>query len=382
MGGFIEGSPAIRLGRLPVTGLRVPRLRGARSLVAVGACLFFGACASTPVGEPPPALPAAEPANLALAALEAPPSGSVAEEIRRIQEGPERPELQLRLAHLHRLARQEETAIAICYRLKYDREEPIGPEVEARADLYLARAYLALADEERSRHFARCASEQTVSAEVRAAALHLHRGLAETPRARPRPGRPAPAPATAAGPAAILARTQWGAARPIGTQMGPMGRIQRVTVHHTGPPHVASKDRAESARVLRSIQQIHMEDRHYADIGYHFLIDPAGRVWEGRAISQQGAHAGDDTSNRGNVGICLLGDFRGNQHPTSEQMASLRFLVEHYLDRAGLGPSALVTHQEIRPAHMGITECPGSRLQALVERMRADLRRGRTALGN
>jgi N-acetyl-anhydromuramyl-L-alanine amidase AmpD len=125
-----------------------------------------------------------------------------------------------------------------------------------------------------------------------------------------------------------------------------------------------------------------METDHYADIGYHFLIDPAGRIWEGRAISRQGAHAGDDVSNRGNVGICLIGDFSGDERPSAAQMASLRSLVEFHLDRAGLDPSSLVTHREIRPAHMGITECPGNRLQALVERMRAELRPRRTALGN
>jgi N-acetyl-anhydromuramyl-L-alanine amidase AmpD len=161
-----------------------------------------------------------------------------------------------------------------------------------------------------------------------------------------------------------------------------MGRIQRVTVHHMGPPHVEPGTKTESGRVVRSIQRKHMETDHFADIGYHFLIDPAGRIWEGRAISQQGAHAGDDLSNRGNVGICLMGDFRRDQDPTSEQMASLRSLVEYFLDRGGLDPSSLVTHQEIRPAHMGMTECPGSRLQALVERMRADLRPRRTAHRN
>ena len=133
---------------------------------------------------------------------------------------------------------------------------------------------------------------------------------------------------------------------------------------------------------MRSMQRKHMEEDHFADIGYHFVIDRTGRVWEGRSLAQQGAHAGDDASNRGNVGVCLMGNFEPNdQQPSEAQMTALRRLVERILVDEGLGASSLVTHQEVRPARMGKTECPGQVLQTLVERMRSQLRSRFTALG-
>lgn len=49
------------------------------------------------------------------------------------------------------------------------------------------------------------------------------------------------------------------------------------------------------------IQQLHMQNKGYADIGYHFLIDESGRVSEGRYIRARGAHTGG--YNTGTVGV-------------------------------------------------------------------------------
>ena len=42
---------------------------------------------------------------------------------------------------------------------------------------------------------------------------------------------------------------------------------------------------------VRSIQNFHIDDRGWADIGYHFLVGENGKVYEGRGWDRQGAHS-------------------------------------------------------------------------------------------
>jgi hypothetical protein len=56
---------------------------------------------------------------------------------------------------------------------------------------------------------------------------------------------------------------------------------------------------------VNEIRRWHVEDRGWADIGYHYLIDRDGTVIEGRPLSKVGAHA--KGHNTGSVGIALFG---------------------------------------------------------------------------
>jgi N-acetyl-anhydromuramyl-L-alanine amidase AmpD len=58
---------------------------------------------------------------------------------------------------------------------------------------------------------------------------------------------------------------------------------------------------------VAEVRRWHVQDRGWKDIGYHFLIDRAGTLAEGRPIDQVGAHtAGHNT---GTIGVCLFGGF-------------------------------------------------------------------------
>ena len=46
----------------------------------------------------------------------------------------------------------------------------------------------------------------------------------------------------------------------------------------------------------------------WADVGYHYLVDKDGTIYEGRNIAIRGAHT--QGHNTGSAGVCLLGDFR------------------------------------------------------------------------
>ncbi|MEZ6194769.1 MAG: peptidoglycan recognition family protein [Planctomycetota bacterium] len=105
-----------------------------------------------------------------------------------------------------------------------------------------------------------------------------------------------------------------------------MEKPWRITVHHGGEeqPDAPVSKRAAIDR-MRSYQSAHFQ-RGWADIGYHFVIDGAGRIWEGRLTRWQGAHAGNADLNRGNIGICLMGNYEERQ-PSAEQVSALRSLL-------------------------------------------------------
>jgi hypothetical protein len=365
-------------------GHAMPRHHGARAVrcsatgvwcrILAGWVLLQG-CASVPK-----APPLSKPSDRLLRRIEAPGPAAAQTEIDELTARTQRLDNQnqdedlLRLAFLYLRQRQPEPALTACYRVKYGGDR-LPADLEDATHLLIARAHLMANDPERAGHFARLAETQSKDPEVVAAAREITRKL-EREASEPRPARAATEAAKPRTPAPIpvvaLGRDRWGAAPPRARLMEPMGTVKRITVHHSDTQDT-SADEASSSRVLRSIQQNHMQQKDWGDIAYHYLIDSAGRVWNGRSLTLQGAHAGDHFTNRGNIGICLLGDFE-SASPTKAQWTSLDKLVRHLLQRHGLPAASLLTHQEIRPTAKGATACPGRRLQAMVERLRADLR--------
>lgn len=171
----------------------------------------------------------------------------------------------------------------------------------------------------------------------------------------------------------IEPRSAWHPLPMIGQRLDPMERIYRITVHHSAMLFRDSSA-ASCANEIRVIQHSHMAspDRRYGDIGYHYLIDPAGRIWEGRNLRYQGAHARAD-NNRGNIGICLLGNFvhgGGGQRPTPAQSASLRQLLASLSSRYHVVPDEIHGHRDFVT-----TECPGPYVESLLTDIIRDFKR-------
>lgn len=172
----------------------------------------------------------------------------------------------------------------------------------------------------------------------------------------------------------VLPRRAWTTAQPAAAYINPMNGITRITVHHAGFA-IASRNQNEVARLIEGMRRDHTTNRKdgsgrpWADIGYHYLIDPAGRIWEGRSIRYQGAHVRNNNEN--NLGIQVMGNF-DDQRPTSEQMASLDAFVADRARAYRVPINRIFTHQELMP-----TACPGQSLQAYMEQTRSS--RGRIA---
>jgi hypothetical protein len=197
-------------------------------------------------------------------------------------------------------------------------------------------------------------------------------------------------PPAAAGALAVVPRAAWHARAPIPSRLDPVGGpYTRITVHHSDavPGTRLDGSFADSTEALRKIQHEHVDGRGYGDIGYHYLIDADGRVFEGRPVRYQGAHARGG-NNVQNLGVCLLGDFE-HRAPGPEQMASLeRFLeelrAEHHIPRQRVychrdftntvcpgEPLARWVEAYERGAGSGLAQAPSGRAQAAIARPKA-----------
>ena len=180
---------------------------------------------------------------------------------------------------------------------------------------------------------------------------------------------PAPANAQRWGQLAVQPRDRWQPKPANRRNLDRMQQPRRVTIHHSAMYFRDTRPAACAAQIAR-IQREHMHNRGYGDIGYHFLIDPSGRVWEGRELRWQGAHA-SGANNIGNVGICLLGNFvrqRRGQGPTTAQVRSMEQLVIQLMRRYRFGPDALYCHSDFKA-----TQCPGPRMRPLVRQLARQL---------
>lgn len=170
-----------------------------------------------------------------------------------------------------------------------------------------------------------------------------------------------------------ISRSEWRAASLSGNH-DPMETPWRITVHHSAM-YLDTVSLERSKAEVREIQKLHQRDRHWADVGYHFLIDRAGRIHEGRELDIQGAHA-TGSNNRGNIGICLLGNFAAQpelgkdyeraQRVSEKQWESLERLVEELRGDYDIAPKSIYAHKRFTG-----TECPGPVLISWVKRYNA-----------
>ncbi|WP_133412052.1 N-acetylmuramoyl-L-alanine amidase [Vallicoccus soli] len=122
-------------------------------------------------------------------------------------------------------------------------------------------------------------------------------------------GQPASRAAAAAPQPAIRSRAQWGAdeSRRKGSPSY-MATVRAGALHHTAGTNGYSQ--SEVPAIIRGDYAYHLS-QGWSDIGYHFLVDRFGTVWEGRAggitKAVQGAHAGGFNSET--MSVSVLGNY-------------------------------------------------------------------------
>ena len=152
---------------------------------------------------------------------------------------------------------------------------------------------------------------------TRVRAFYLWSPVTVAPVARP----------VAAGPTrpAIITRAAWGADEQIvrGTPAY-ASRLAFSVVHHTAGAAPTSK--AQSAAMVRGIQSYHVRSNGWNDIGYNFLVDPFGQVFEGRGgrDHEAGDRRAREGFNTGSVGVAVLGTYSraGSARPLGPRSSS------------------------------------------------------------
>lgn len=182
----------------------------------------------------------------------------------------------------------------------------------------------------------------------------------------------------------IIAREAWahGHARPH--HVPEYGAIKVAFVHHTVSSNGYSA--GEVPAMLMAIYAYHVHVRRFWDIGYNFVVDRFGRIWEARAggidMPVVGAQAGG--YNAESTGVAMLGDFM-NAVPSKAAIEALEHLLAWKLSLHGVPTTGHVTvvvdpasafYTPFRPgAHVSLprvaghrqgdtTECPGNALYA------------------
>ncbi|XP_046964119.1 peptidoglycan-recognition protein LB-like [Vanessa cardui] len=148
-------------------------------------------------------------------------------------------------------------------------------------------------------------------------------------------------------------RAQW-QARPAKEKLPLSVPVPFVVVHHSYIPPVC-RDHKQCCQSMRAMQNFHMDDRQWWDIGYNFAVGGDGVAYEGRGWDVLGAHALH--FNNVSIGICLIGDW-SNSIPPTEQLKTAQALIAAGVEMGYIKSDyKLVGHRQVRN-----TECPGNAL--------------------
>ncbi|MFI5426244.1 N-acetylmuramoyl-L-alanine amidase [Aeromicrobium sp. UC242_57] len=143
-------------------------------------------------------------------------------------------------------------------------------------------------------------------------------------------------------------------------------RTRGVVVHHTAGSNTYSK--ADSKAIVRSTQAYHMKARKWCDIGYNFLVDKYGQIFEGRAggtdRAVRAAHSGNLAVNTYTMGVSMMGNYDVTKPSAALKTAMVKLvgwrLGTNYLPAKGtytLGGKTL----NMIAGHRNVisTACPG-----------------------
>ena len=155
-------------------------------------------------------------------------------------------------------------------------------------------------------------------------------------------GAAAPAAAASTATAAarvplIRPRSAWGADESIRRGSPSYAAVRAVTLHHTASS--SSYSAADVPGILRGFYAYHVKSNGWSDIGYNFLVDRFGTIWEGRHGGMNrgviGSHAGG--FNTGTVGVSMIGTYE-TVAPSPAMRESVAQVAAWKMSAAGINP--------------------------------------------
>lgn len=111
----------------------------------------------------------------------------------------------------------------------------------------------------------------------------------------------------------------------------------KLIVHHTAMEYNYNWTTEEIHQAIQRIYKYHTIDRNFGDIGYNFLIDHLGNIYEGRAGGEGAIGMHVAYNNIPSVGISLMGNYEETQ-PNELQLRALVQLLTALADKYGIDP--------------------------------------------
>ncbi len=148
-------------------------------------------------------------------------------------------------------------------------------------------------------------------------------------------------------------------------------KVSKIIIHHTA----STTGLDNPMQALRNIYHWHAMGRGWGDIGYNYIIDPQGNIYEGRAGGEGvvGGHAGK--SNVGSIGISVMGNYENADIPQAALTNLMRLINEkakiHGIEING----SSLFRGEVTPNVLGhrdvmSTACPGQKIYGKLKTVR------------
>lgn len=188
----------------------------------------------------------------------------------------------------------------------------------------------------------------------------------------------------------VVSRTQWGSPDGQSSRVPPdYYPVNHMVVHHTADSNSLTGNEQSWADRVRAEWSFHTYSRGWGDVGYNYLIDPNGVIYEGRAGGDD-AVAFHDTANYGSMGVVMIGTYATVMPTTASQNSLVKLLgwkaSQKRIDPLGrsyyygcarstyckpYNSGAIVAniagHRQVTPGH---TSCPGDNLLGILPTIR------------
>lgn len=132
-------------------------------------------------------------------------------------------------------------------------------------------------------------------------------------------------------------------------------KVDKFIIHHTA----TESDLDDPKQAIRNIFYYHAVTRGWGDIGYNYIIDQQGRVYEGRKGGEGvvGGHAGP--GNIGSIGIAILGNYDNGEVPEAAVESLARLIaIKSKIHNIDPSSTTVIGHYKVMD-----TRCPGTYLK-------------------
>lgn len=159
--------------------------------------------------------------------------------------------------------------------------------------------------------------------------------------------------------------------------------VHLLVVHHTAL-YISDDDRDPAER-MRALYSYHAQNRGWGDVGYNYVIDEKGQIYEGRTGGRYVVAGHAYCNNVGTIGISLMGNFDLEQ-PSQSQVQSLQWLLKELSTVYNINPATGIEHHGkkfLTPfvGHRDLvsTDCPGYYMYGAMGQVTANVRSGNVA---